>query len=62
VRPAAHRQVDQQRQGFAQVQLDRRSVALQPWLAKDHQLQVCHRDFSRSQGDHTGGFWITQPT
>ena len=47
VRPATHRQVDQQRQGFAQVQLDRSSFALQPWLAEDEQLQVCHRGSSR---------------
>src|SRR6266545_8320528 len=32
---AADRQVDQQRQRLAQVQLDRPSVALQPWLAED---------------------------
>jgi hypothetical protein len=50
VQLATHRQVHQQRQRFAQVQLERPTIALQARLAENEQLEGCHRGSSRCQG------------
>ncbi len=42
LRPAGHRQVDQQRQRTPQVQLDRPPIALQAGRAQHEQPQTCH--------------------
>src|SRR5262245_1647642 len=61
MRLARHCQIDQQRQGFAQVEFDRPPVALQARGAKDQQLQQGHH-VSPACGPHlTEKSSIAQP-